>query len=181
MTKEQLIELGLSEEQATAVIGKYGNMVPQHRFNEVIAEKNEYKEQLTERDKQLTELNKSVKDNKELSDKIKELQEINTQNEKNYNEKLTQMKLDSQIELELTKMGAKDNIPVKALLSRDTIKFENNKVVGLEEQLKALKESHSYMFNSEEPTNPSGFTPKTGEPKQENKSWADIISGVYNK
>ena len=56
MNKDELIKLGLTEEQATKLIEKYGNMIPQSRFNEIVEEKNKLKADLTERDKQLFEL-----------------------------------------------------------------------------------------------------------------------------
>ena len=56
MNKDELIKLGLTEEQATKLMEKYGNMIQQSRFNEVVEEKNKLKADLTERDKQLFEL-----------------------------------------------------------------------------------------------------------------------------
>ena len=56
MNKEELIKLGLIGEQEIKLIEKYGNMIPQSRFNELVDEKNKLKTDLTERDKQLFEL-----------------------------------------------------------------------------------------------------------------------------
>ena len=36
MTKEKLIELGITEELATKVIESFGEMIPQGRFTEVV-------------------------------------------------------------------------------------------------------------------------------------------------
>ena len=77
MNKDELVKLGLTEEQATMVTEKYVNMVPQGRFNEIVEEKNSLKSQLAERDKQLKELEKSVGDNKELKAQIEKLQTDN--------------------------------------------------------------------------------------------------------
>ena len=66
MNKDELIKLGLTEEQATKLMEKYGNMIPQSRFNEVVEEKNKLKSDLTERDKQLSELQKNNSSNEEL-------------------------------------------------------------------------------------------------------------------
>ena len=44
MNKDELIKLGLTEEQAMKLIEKYGNMIPQGRFNEVVEEKNKLKQ-----------------------------------------------------------------------------------------------------------------------------------------
>ena len=56
MNKEELIKLGLIGEQEIKLREKYGNMIPQSRFNELVEEKNKLKTDLTERDKQLFEL-----------------------------------------------------------------------------------------------------------------------------
>ena len=50
MNKEELIKLGLIGEQEIKLIEKYGNMIPQSRFNELVEEKNKLKTDLTERE-----------------------------------------------------------------------------------------------------------------------------------
>ena len=100
MNKEELIALGLTEEQANKVLEINKDMIPYTRFKEVNDEKNELKNQWSNRDTQLKELDKITKDNEELNSKIKELQESNK------------------------------NVQTE---------YENDKLVGLDEQLKALK------------------------------------------
>lgn len=39
-----------------------------------------------------------------------------------------------------------NNKAIKALLDMEAIKYENDNLVGLDEQLKALRESDSYLF-----------------------------------
>ncbi len=182
MDKEQLLALGLTDELADKVMKEFGNMVPQSRLNEITSARDNYKQQLEERDKQLKELSKSVKDNEELSKQIKTLQEQNQANTKEYEEKLAKTKLDNAINLELTKMGVKDNDLVKVKLSHDAIKFENDELVGLEEQVKSLKESHSYLFQEEKPQKPSGVIPgQSGDINTPvEKSWSEIIKSAYS-
>lgn len=180
MNKEELIALGLTEEQATKVLEINKDMIPYTRFKEVNDEKNELKNQLSNRDTQLKELAKITKDNEELNSKIKELQESNKNAQTEYEHKLSSLRLDNGIELALTQGGALNNKAVKALLNMDSIKFDNDKLVGLDEQLKALRESDAYLFKGEEkketPT-PSGFSPKiTGDTTQEPKlTWASVL------
>ncbi|WP_205414221.1 phage scaffolding protein, partial [Serratia marcescens] len=56
MNKDQLIALGLTEEQADKVIEGHGQMVPKSRLDEKIKEANDLKDQITERDTQLADL-----------------------------------------------------------------------------------------------------------------------------
>lgn len=161
MNKDELIKLGLTEEQAMKLIEKYGNMIPQSRFNEVVEEKNKLKADLTERDKQLSELQKNNSSNEELKKQITELQEKNQASEKEYQETLAKIKLDNALELALTSAGAKNNIAVKALLKMENIKMDNDKVIGLTEQIEELKKTSDYLFKVEEkaPEVPVGTTP----------------------
>jgi hypothetical protein len=39
---------------------------------------------------------------------------------------------------------------VEALLNKDSIKLDGDKLLGLEDQLKALKESDAYLFEGEQ-------------------------------
>lgn len=48
----------------------------------------------------------------------------------------------------------KDNKTISGLLDMEKIKLENEQIVGLDEQLKTLKESHDYLFDND------GTTPK---------------------
>lgn len=75
MNKEQLIALGLSEEQADKVVAGFGQMIPKSRLDEKIQEVKDLNEQITDRDKQLEELKKV--DAKGLQAKIDELQTAN--------------------------------------------------------------------------------------------------------
>ena len=93
----------------------------------------------------MKELAKITKDNEELNSKIKELQESNKNAQTEYENKLASLRLDNGIELALTQNGALNNKAAKALLNLENIKYENDKLVWLYEQLKALKESNAYL------------------------------------
>ena len=186
MNKDELIKLGLTEEQAMKLIEKYGNMIPQSRFNEVVEEKNKLKADLTERDKQLSELQKNNSSNEELKKQITELQEKNQASEKEYQETLAKIKLDNALELALTSAGAKNNIAVKALLKMDNIKMDNDKVIGLTEQIEELKKTSDYLFKIEEkaPEVPAGKTPANpnndGNPVEPKITLGSALGKIYN-
>ena len=183
MNKDELIKLGLTEEQATKLMEKYGNMIPQSRFNEVVEEKNKLKADLTERDKQLSELQKNNSSNEELKKQITELQEKNKASEKEYQETLAKIKLDNALELALTTAGAKNNIAVKALLKMENIKMDNDKVIGLTEQIEELKKTSDYLFKVEDKT-PTGTTPAnpngSGNPAEPKITLGSALGAIYN-
>lgn len=57
----------------------------------------------------------------------------------------------------------KDNKTISGLLDMEKIKLENEQIVGLDEQLKTLKESHDYLFDNDGKTPKfSSDTPGTG-------------------
>lgn len=186
MNKDELIKLGLTEEQAMKLIEKYGNMIPQSRFNEVVEEKNKLKADLTERDKQLSELQKNNSSNEELKKQITELQEKNKASEKEYQETLAKIKLDNALELALTSAGARNNLAVKALLKMDNIKMDNDKVIGLTEQIEELKRTSDYLFKIEEkaPEVPAGKTPANsnsdGNPVEPKITLGSALGKIYN-
>ena len=75
MNKEELIALGLTEEQATKVLEINKDMIPYTRFKEVNDGKDELKNQLSNRDTQLKEL-KSQKIMKNLIPKSKNFKKV---------------------------------------------------------------------------------------------------------
>ncbi len=178
MNKDELMKMGLSEENADKVLAE---LVPQSKLKEKEDELSGLKTQLSERDEQLKELAKITKDNKDLSTKIEELQETNKNAKVEYEKKLASLRLDNGIELALTHAGAINNKAAKALLDLEKIKFENDKLIGLDEQLKTLKENETYLFKQVEQINPKGSTPATSNSNEVNstdtfKSYEQILS-----
>lgn len=166
MNKEQLIALGLTEEQADKVIEGYGQMVPKSRLDDKIAEVNDYKQQIADRDTQLEKLKKV--DAKGLQDEITRLQQENVQTKTEYEGKLQQKDYDFALTEALRNAKAKNPTAVKALLNLETIKLVNGQLVGFDEQIAALKESDEYQFYADglrgnTPPNPPG-TPPTKNP-----------------
>ena len=187
MTKEKLIELGLTEELATKVIENFGEMIPQGRFTEVVEEKNNYKKQLEERDKQLSELQKNNSNNEELKAQIEKLQAENKANQENYETNIARLKLDNALDNALNLAGSKNNIAIKALLKMDNIKLDGDKLIGFDEQVAELKKNADYLFKVEETKTPApaGTTPSNGNtgtaPTSENITLAGALAKEYNK
>ena len=78
MSKEDLIAMGLTEEQAKKVMDSLdGNFVTKARFNEINEENKTLKKSVSDRDKQLEDLKKSSGDNAALQQQISDLQKQN--------------------------------------------------------------------------------------------------------
>lgn len=131
-----------------------GQWFPKERFDAVNNEKKELKSQLDERDQQLNTLQKQAKGNEELQNAIEQLQEENKKVSVEYQQKLDKQAFDFAIESALRDAKAKNIKAVKANLNVDGLKLSDDKVIGLDEQLAALKESDSYLFISENDSSP---------------------------
>jgi len=154
MTLEQLKELGLDEEVAKKVLEAHkeaikDKYVPIERFNEVNEEKKELKNQLEDRDKQLQELKVKAAGNEELTSKIAELENINKQTKEEYEKKIAAIRKETAIELALKDAKARNVKAVKALLDLDKVSLDGENLIGLDEQLKGLKESDPYLFGED--------------------------------
>lgn len=148
MKKEDLIAMGLTEEQAKKVMDSLdGNFVTKTRFNEVNEENKTLKQSVADRDKQLEDLKKSSGDNAELKKQIETLQQQNAEQQKAHEAELKQLKLDNAIDTALTAAGAKNVKAVKPFIDTTKIKLgEDGKLTGLDEQLKEVQKTEGYLF-----------------------------------
>lgn len=154
MTKEELIALGLNEEQAGKVLEGYKGYVPKTRFDEVNAAKKAAEDTVKERDKQLEDLKKASGDSEALKAQIAQLQADNKAAADKYAAELKAVQINSAVEKELTAAGAKNLKAVKALLEGlDAAELDGENVKGLAEQIKKLKagEDTKFLFNEAAP------------------------------
>lgn len=161
MKKEDLIAMGLTEEQAKKVMDSLdGNFVTKTRFNEVNEENKTLKQSVADRDKQLEDLKKSSGDNAELKKQIETLQQQNAEQQKAHEAELKQLKLDNAIDTALTAAGAKNGKAVKALIDISKVKLgEDGKLTGWDDQIKAVQKSDAYLFNVQQKNTFKGFQP----------------------
>ena len=160
MNKEELIAMGLTEEQAKKVMDSLdGNFVTKARFNEINEENKTLKKYVSDRDKQLEDLKKSSGDNAALQQQISDLQKQNADQQKAHDEELAKLKLDNAVEIALSGAKAKNGKAVKALLDMSKVKLgEDGKLSGFDEQIEALKKSDSYMFDVQQQQTQQQFT-----------------------
>lgn len=150
MTKEKLLEWGLTEEQAAKVMeGLNGSFVTKARFNEVNTELTAAKNTIKERDTQLETLKKASGDTKALQDQITQLQADNKQKDKDHANEIKALKISNAVDVALTNAKAKNNTAVKALLAAFLEKAEladDGTVKGLDDEIGKLTKGEDTAF-----------------------------------
>jgi len=122
MTRKELEDLGLSKEQADAVIKINGADIENAKSASAAEIKNlqtevsGLKTQVSDRDKQLETLKATAGDNEALKTQIADLQAENTKTKEAHESEMTQLKIDFAVEKALTGANAKNVKAVKALL-----------------------------------------------------------------
>lgn len=163
MKKEDLIAMGLTEEQAKKVMDSIdGNFVTKTRFNEINEENKTLKKSVSDRDKQLEDLKKSSGDNAALQQQISDLQKANEDQKKAHETELNKLKLDNAVEVALKDAKAKNIKAVMAMIDMEGVKIgEDGKLSGFNEKLEALKKSDGWMFDVDQQTQQqfTGFQP----------------------
>lgn len=149
MNLEQLKALGLTDEQAKAVTEGYGIMIPKSRLDDKIAELKTAQDLVAERDKQIEKLGKDAKGNEELQKQIADLTEANKKAAEEHAAAIHKTNYDNALDKALAGAKTKNVKALTALLDLDKVKLEGKDLTGLDEQLKAIKESDAYLFEEE--------------------------------
>lgn len=161
MTKEELMALGLTEEQAAKVLEGYKGYVPKTRFDEVNEAKKKAEAIVAERDKQLEALKKASGDAEALKAEIAKLQDENKAVADRYKADLKALLVNSIVERDLFKAGAKNIKAAKALIvDLDKAELDGENVKGLADQIKKLQEDEGSKFLFEDRSGQlKGFVP----------------------
>ncbi|SMB95408.1 Phage minor structural protein GP20 [Desulfonispora thiosulfatigenes DSM 11270] len=123
--------------------------VEKNKFDGINNQLSDLQIQIKERDKQLGELKIKAAGNEELTTKINELEKLNKTTKEEYETKIVALRKETSIELKLKDEKAKNLKAVKALLDLEKVSLDGENLIGLEEQLKTLKEQESYLFGSD--------------------------------
>lgn len=172
--KAFLLEQGISEEQATAVIdgmaeNKFfltGEEKLDERYEKLKQQKAELQNDLAAANTLVDDLKKSSKDSQGLQDKISsyktQIEELNQQRE--------QDRKDSAIEMALKENKAKNTKAIKALVDLEKVQLSENGLEGLDDQLKKIKETDAYLFDQKEKSEPTKQVLFEGNPSGTNDS-----------
>lgn len=109
----------------------------------------QYKKDIEKRDKDLIDLQGKVKDNEELNNEIERLKTDNEKATKDYESKLSQLTFENKLEKKLGEFKAKNLGILKKALDIEKISIDGDNLIGLEDQIKNLKESDPYLFEEE--------------------------------
>lgn len=190
MKREQLKELGLTDEQIGSIMALHGVTVNELNSRVSTAEQQatQYQEQLEKNQNELNDFKANAKGNENLTKQLEDLQsrfdEIKTSSE----QQIADLKKSSAIDLALTQAGAKNIKAAKALLDSESLELTDEGLKGLDEQLAALKESDGYLFGSNEPVPPNpegkkatfGGNPSSGQNVEEDV-FAKALGVLPNK
>lgn len=152
MKTEELTELGLTEEQAKQVLVINGKDIEKHKNqSETFKTQAEtYKTQLDTANKEIENFKTlDIEGVKKSADEWKTKAE---QAQKEADEKINKLQFDYALDGALSGAKAKNIKAVKGLLDMEKIKFENNNLIGFDEQLKQIKSENDYLFVTDETT-----------------------------
>ena len=171
MTKESLMAMGLTEEQANKVMeGLNGSFVTKTRFNEVNEELKTAKATITERDGQLNALKTSGADAAALQAQITQLQADNAAKDQEHAAEIKKIKIENAVEKALTDAKAINPATVKPLLAAFLEKADlddDGTIRGLADEIGKLAkaEGTSFLFKADDTTTTStisGASPAGG-------------------
>lgn len=168
MTQEQFEALGIDRslakkaaEESTKELDGY---VKKESYDQLDQEKKQLETSVADHKKQLEDLKKTAGDNAALTQQIADFQTQMQQKEADHQKEIKDLKLTSAIKMAVA-ASAQDGDLVAGLIARDKLILgDDGKVTGLDEQVKALKESKPFLFKQEEKPNPKrGFFPLGGK------------------
>ena len=166
--KELLKNSGIADNQIETIVANAAKEAPKHvvpkaKYNELSTAKSSLETQLSERDTQLEELKKVDVDG--LQAKITELQQTNETAKQQHEQELKDERLSSALKLALAGK-VHDADMVAGLIDRKLIELSDEGKVtkGLDEQVKTLQESKSFLFVPEKKAPEyKGWVPADGD------------------
>ncbi len=168
LVKEDLVKLGLSEENADKVLEQVNKeYVPSYRYKEVKDSLDCANAEITKRDKQIDGLKKHSGNKEELEAEITRLKDENKKAKEEAAANLIREQKENAITEYLYGQKVKNIGAIKKLLDSNTINFEDNKLTGIDEQIRGLREDSTLKslfedvkFQGADPNIPNGNKPK---------------------
>ena len=187
MKREFLKKMELTDEQIDAIMAENGKDVNglREQVNSLTSEKDGLQSQLNDRDTQLKGLKGKAKDSDELTAEIDKLQKANKEAKEKYEADLTAQQKSFLVDKALADAGARNAKAVSSLLDLDSVEVKDGQLTGLDDQLKALRESDGYMFKENpqpsEPQPQGGVRITGGQPKPESAPKIDMAHASYQE
>lgn len=198
MNKQQFLDLGLTEEQATKAEAEskkeLETYVPKTRFDEVNNSKKDLEKTIKERDTQLETLKKSTGDNEELKKQIETLQADNKKKDDDYQAQIKELQVSNAIKLAIADKAQDADLVASLFDKNKLILGDDGKITGLEEQLKVIKEGKPFLFKEDtqqqqqqnnfkgvEPSNSNNNQlPNPNNPQGQTPSIRSALTALFN-
>ena len=164
MIQEILKNCGVEEEKANDIV-KAMNEAKIYttslenvdvRYNKLQEQKKQLEEASKTYQKQLEELTKNNADVEALNKLVEQLQLSNKELEDSHSKEMYNLQFNFALENALNSAKSKNNKALKALLDMDSIKYQEGKLEGLQEQIETLKNDASYLFDLDVPPTSTG-------------------------
>jgi ABC-type transporter Mla subunit MlaD len=166
MKREYLEGLGLEKDVIDKIMGEHGKTVEgnKQKLSDATTSLDDVKAQLSQRDKDLKELKKQAEGSTELQTKFTDLETKYNQDKLDFETKIKDTQLSSALKIALAGK-VHDADLVATLIDKNTIELgaDGNVTKGLDEQIKTLQESKSFLFVPETtPAKIAGTKPAGG-------------------
>lgn len=137
--------------------------VPKDKYNELAETKKKLDEGISDRDNQLEELKKTASASEDMKKQIETLQNDNKAAKEKHEAEMKDLTLTNAIKLAVADKAHDEGL-VAGLIDKSKLIINEDKVTGLDEQLKELQKSKSFLFKpvKEEPEDRPGFQGKVG-------------------
>ena len=152
---EVLKKCGVEEDKANEIVKAMGEAKiyttnlenVDVRYNKLQEQKKQLEEASKTYQKQLEELTKNNADVEALNKLVEQLQLSNKELEDKHSKETYNLQFDFALEGALNNAKSKNNKALKALLDMNSIKYQEGKFEGLQEQIEALQKDASYLFD----------------------------------
>lgn len=146
------------------------NYIEKSKYDEVKKSKKQLEEDIKERDTQLETLKKSAGDNEALKKEIETLQADNKKKDEDYQAELKDLRLNNAIKLALNGKVHDEDLVAGLIDKSKLLQGDDDKVMGLDEQIKNLQENKGFLFKSDDDSkDPMIITKQTQIPKDQTK------------
>ena len=186
MLKEILKNCGVEEEKVNQIVSAMSEAKiyttnlenADVRYNKLQEQKKQLEEVSKGYEKQLKDLSKNNADVDALNKMVEQLQLSNKELEANHKAEMEKLQFDFALDKGLTDAKCKNNKALKALLDMNSIKYQEGKLEGLQEQIEALQNDASYLFDLETaPSNTGGL----GNFGRSNQGEKDAFLKAFNE
>lgn len=163
---EVLKKCGVEEDKANEIVKAMGEAKiyttnlenVDVRYNKLQEQKKQLEEASKTYQKQLEKLTKDNADVEALNKLVEQLQLSNKELETSHKQEMDRLQFNFALDSALTNAKSKNNKALKALLDVNSIKYQEGKFEGLQEQIEALQKDASYLFDlNTAPTNTGGL------------------------